>query len=188
MAATAAILDLASVDYRTNAWVDWSDFSAAYWGWQQEGYFRWSAPPLIQDGRYGRQLEFGFRRFSDQRLRWLLRRFGGSLGVTGGRFLSMSSSATHPRWPLRLPFWIWLPLIFSPTPGSTRLIFWWLIAGNWRKIPFDDQRRRLSNMAATTANLGFGSRRLSDERLRRMVRFFWWLIGGHQSSPCSTSP
>jgi hypothetical protein len=33
-----------------NAWVDWSDFSAAYWGRLEEGSFRWSAPPLIQDG------------------------------------------------------------------------------------------------------------------------------------------
>jgi hypothetical protein len=41
---------LVSVNYRTNAWVDWSDFSVAYWGWLEEGSFRWSAPPLIQDG------------------------------------------------------------------------------------------------------------------------------------------
>jgi hypothetical protein len=26
--------------------------------------------------------------------------------------------------------------------------FWWLIGGNWRKVPFDDQHRRSSNMAA----------------------------------------
>jgi hypothetical protein len=45
------------------------------------------------------------------------------LGVTGGRFLSIISSAAHPRWPLRHPSWIWLPLIFWPTPGSTGLIF-----------------------------------------------------------------
>jgi hypothetical protein len=32
MAAMAAILDLVSVDYLTNARVDWSDFFVAYWG------------------------------------------------------------------------------------------------------------------------------------------------------------
>jgi hypothetical protein len=36
-------------------------------------------------------------------------------------------------------------LIFWPTPGSTCLIFWWLIAGDWTKVPFDDQRHRSSN-------------------------------------------
>jgi hypothetical protein len=32
MAGTAVILDLVSVDFLTYAWVDWSDFSVAYWG------------------------------------------------------------------------------------------------------------------------------------------------------------
>jgi hypothetical protein len=33
MAATAAILDLVSIDFLTNAWVDyWSDFLVAHWG------------------------------------------------------------------------------------------------------------------------------------------------------------
>jgi hypothetical protein len=31
------------------------------------------------------------------------------------------------QWPLCPPSWIWFPLIFSPTPGSTGPIFWWLI-------------------------------------------------------------
>jgi hypothetical protein len=61
--ATAAILDLVSIDFLTNAWVDWSDF------------------------------------------------LGGSLGVTGGRFLLMTSAAAHPTWPLRQPSWIWFPSI-----------------------------------------------------------------------------
>jgi hypothetical protein len=38
-------------------------------------------------------------------------------------------------------------------PGSTSLIFWWLIGGDWRKVPFDDQRRGSSNMAAMAAIL-----------------------------------
>jgi hypothetical protein len=100
MAATAAILDLVSVDFLTNAWVDWSEF---WWligsDWRKVpfddqlrhsskmaaaaailelvsidfltnacdlgvtgGRFHsmFKAPPLIQDGRYGRHLGFWF--------------------------------------------------------------------------------------------------------------------------------
>jgi hypothetical protein len=32
-------------------------------------------------------------------------------------------------------------------------MFWWLIGGEWRKVPFDDQRQHSSNMAATAAIL-----------------------------------
>jgi hypothetical protein len=32
MATTAAILDLVSVEFLTNVWVDWSDFWVAHWG------------------------------------------------------------------------------------------------------------------------------------------------------------
>jgi hypothetical protein len=32
MAAMAAILDLVSIDFLTNAWVDWSDSLVAHWG------------------------------------------------------------------------------------------------------------------------------------------------------------
>jgi hypothetical protein len=45
------------------------------------------------------------------------------------------------------------PLIFWPTPGSTGLIYWWLIGGNWRKVPFEYQHHRSSNMAAMAAIL-----------------------------------
>jgi hypothetical protein len=37
MADTAASLDLFSFDFLTYAWVDWSDFFVAYWGWLEEG-------------------------------------------------------------------------------------------------------------------------------------------------------
>jgi hypothetical protein len=57
MAAMAAMLDLVSIDFLTNALVDWSDL----------------------------------------------------LGVTGGRFLSMTSAAAHPTWPQWQPSWIWFP-------------------------------------------------------------------------------
>jgi hypothetical protein len=40
MAATAAILDFISVNYLTNAWVNWSDLFVAYWGRLEEGSFR----------------------------------------------------------------------------------------------------------------------------------------------------
>jgi hypothetical protein len=90
---------LVSVDYRTNAWVNWSNFSVAHWGWLEEGFFRWSALLLIQDGRYGRHLGFGFRRLDDKRLGRLIQFLCGSLGMTRGRFLSMISSAAHPSCP-----------------------------------------------------------------------------------------
>jgi hypothetical protein len=73
----------------------------SYWGWLEEGSFRWSALPLIQDGCYGCHLGFGFRRLQDKCLGRLISFLCGSLGVTRGRFLSMISSAAHPRW---LPF------------------------------------------------------------------------------------
>jgi hypothetical protein len=104
---------LVSVNYRTNAFVDWSNFSVAYWGWLEEGSFRWSAPPLIQDGRYAHHLGFGLHWFSDQRLGRLVWFFGGSLGVTRGRFLTVTA---HLTWPLRQPSWIWFPSIIWRTP------------------------------------------------------------------------
>jgi hypothetical protein len=57
------------------------------WGW------------LIEDGRYGCQIGFGFRRLSDKRLGHLVRFFCGLLGVTGERFLSMTSGVAHSRCP-----------------------------------------------------------------------------------------
>jgi hypothetical protein len=39
MAATPAILDFVSIDFLTNAWVDWSDFLVAHWGQLEEGSF-----------------------------------------------------------------------------------------------------------------------------------------------------
>jgi hypothetical protein len=34
-------------------------------------------------------------------------------------------------------------------PGLTGQIFFWLIGGDWRKVPFNDQCRRSFKMAAT---------------------------------------
>jgi hypothetical protein len=63
-------------------------------GWLEECSFQWSAPPLIQDGCYGRHLGFRFRRTNTWVL--LIRFFCGLLGVTCGRFRSLISSAAHP--------------------------------------------------------------------------------------------
>jgi hypothetical protein len=56
----------------------------------------------------------------------------------------MISSAAHPRRP---PSWI--SLRFSDCLC--------LIGGDWRKVSFDDQRRRSFKMAATAAILDFVS-------------------------------
>jgi hypothetical protein len=82
-----------SVNYRTNAWVDWSNFSVTHWGWLEEGSFQWSALPLIKDGHYGCHLGFGFRRLDNKRLGRFIRFSCGLLVMTSGRFLSMISSA-----------------------------------------------------------------------------------------------
>jgi hypothetical protein len=72
----------------------------------------------------------------------LIRFFWGLLGVITGRFLSMISSAAHPRWPLPPPSWTWFLSIISQMPWSTGPIFLWLIGCDWRKVPFDDPHRR----------------------------------------------
>jgi hypothetical protein len=87
---------------------------------------------LIQDGHYGSHLGFRFHRLEDKCLGWLIRFLCGSLGVTRGRFLSMISSAAHPRWPLRPPSWIWFPLIRRQMPGSINPIFLWLEEGSFQ--------------------------------------------------------
>jgi hypothetical protein len=74
-------LDLVSIDFLTKTWVDWSYFLVAHCGNWRKVPFQWPAPPLIQHGRYGSHLGFGFRRLSHERLRRLVQYFGGSLGV-----------------------------------------------------------------------------------------------------------
>jgi hypothetical protein len=131
MAATAAILDLVSVDYSTNARVDWSYFSVAYWGWLEEGSIRWSALPLIQDRHCDAAIldlvsvDFLTNAWVD-----LSDFFSWLIGATGGRFLSMTSAAAHSTWLLRQRSWIWFPSIIWQTPASTGPIFWWLIGGH----------------------------------------------------------
>jgi hypothetical protein len=151
---------LVSVNYRTNAWVDWSDFSVAYWGWLEEGSFRWSAPPLIQDGRYGCHLGFGFRRLQDKRLGRLIRFFCGQ-DLASIDFLTNA--------------WVdWSD-------------FWWLIGGKWRKVVFDDHSSNMAamaaNMAAMAANMAATAAILDLVSIdyltnaRRLVRFFGASLG-----------
>jgi hypothetical protein len=57
----------------------------------------------------GSHIWFRFFRLSDECLGRLLRFFCGLLGVTGGRFLSMTSTAAHSRW---------LPYLSKVTEGK----------------------------------------------------------------------
>jgi hypothetical protein len=47
---------------------------------------------------------------------------------------------------------IWFPSITGQMPGSIDPIFLWLIGGDWRKVPFDDQLRYIQD----DRHLGFG--------------------------------
>jgi hypothetical protein len=168
-----AILDLVSVDYLTNASVDWSDFFVAYWGWVEEGSLRWPGPPLIQDGRYGSHLGFSLCRLSDKCLGRQVWFFCGLLRVTGGRVPSMTSAATHSRWTLWQPSWICFLSIIWSMPGLTGLIFLWLIAlGVTGEGSFQWLVPPLIQDGCYGSHLGFGFRRLSDQRLGRLdLRF-----------------
>jgi hypothetical protein len=53
MAATVVILDLVSVDYLTNAWVNWSDFLVAHWG-------DWRKVPFDDQLRHSSKMAAGF--------------------------------------------------------------------------------------------------------------------------------
>jgi hypothetical protein len=112
--------------------------------------------------------------------------FLGLIGVIRGRFLSVTSSAAHPRWPPsssirgQTPLiqksrygshlaWISFLSIISPTPGSTGPICLRLIGGDWhdwRKVPFDDQCCRSFKKATTAPILDLVS---IDYYLNRLV-------------------
>jgi hypothetical protein len=66
-----------------------------------------------------------------------------------------------------------LPFISWAISMKLQVIFLWLIGGDWRKVPFDDQRRRSSNIAAMAAILDL----LSVDYLTNGP-IFLWLIGG----------
>jgi hypothetical protein len=62
--------------------------------------------------------------------------------------------------------------------------FWWLIGSDWKKVPFDDQLRHSSNMAATAAILCLVSVNYLTNTCIDWSDFSvaCW---GHQSSPFS---
>jgi hypothetical protein len=134
-----------SVNYRTNAWVDWSDF---------------------QGGHYVSRLGFHFRLIISP-TPWSTGPICGWLGVTGGRFLSMISAAAHSRRPLRQPSLIWFPSIISRTPESTGPIFFCILLGV--------TAGRFLSMTSAAAHSTwlprqpFGFRPLSDKHLSRLV-------------------
>jgi hypothetical protein len=85
----------------------------------------------------------------------------------------------------------------TSTPESTGPIFWWLIGGDERKVPFDDHLFRTNAWVDWSdfflvhwgrnwmkvlfdyrcgSHLGFGFHQLSDERLS-IGPIFWCLIG-----------
>jgi hypothetical protein len=89
----------------------------------EEGSFRWSAPPLFQDGR----------RLDDKRVGRFMQFFWGLLGMTSGRFVSMISSAAHPTRPLRQPSWICFPSFIWRTPFDFFVPHWGVI--NHHHVP-----------------------------------------------------
>jgi hypothetical protein len=88
----------------------------------------------------------------------------------------MITFASHQRWPLQPPSWIWFPSFSDQRLG--RLVRF-LVAhwGDWWKVPFDDQHRHSSKMAATAAILDLVS---IDFLANAWVNLsdIWWLIGG----------
>jgi hypothetical protein len=56
------------------------------------------------------------------------------------------------------------------------ILFLWLIGCDWRKVPFNDHRRRSFKMAATAAILDLVSVEKYGNRLGRLVRFFCGLL------------
>jgi hypothetical protein len=68
--------------------------------------------------------------------------------------------------------------VMAYASGSIDLIFLWLIGGDYRKVPFDDQLHRSSKMATMATILDFGFRRLQDKMPGSVDPIFMWLFGG----------
>jgi hypothetical protein len=87
----------------------------------------------------------------------------------------MISSAAHPRLDLVSVYFLTNAWVAGP-------IFWCLIGGDWRKVPFDDQLRHSSKMAAIPAILDLVS---IDVLTNARVDWSDFLVAhwGHQSSP-----
>jgi hypothetical protein len=105
MAVTATMLDLVSIDFLTNAWVDWSDFLVAHWKMAATATILDDLGRLIRffcgllgliRGRFlsmisSAALGFGFHQLEGKRLGRLIQFLCGLLGVTRGRFLFMAA-------------------------------------------------------------------------------------------------
>jgi hypothetical protein len=83
----------------------------------------------------------------------------------------MFSSAAHPSWPLRPPSFISFPSIRGQTPGSIDPISLWLIGGDERKVPFDDQLRRSSKIL-DSVSIDFLTNAWVD-----WSNFLWLIVG-----------
>jgi hypothetical protein len=77
----------------------------AYWEWLEKGSFRWPGASLIQDGRQAAILDFVSVDYLTNAWVDCSDFFVAYWGVTGGRFLSMTSAAAHSRWPPWQPSW-----------------------------------------------------------------------------------
>ena len=78
----------------------------------------------------------------------------------------------------RCPLTFSFPLIIRQTPGSINLIFLLLIGDDYRKVPFENQRRHSSKMAATAAILNLFSVNLRTNASLDWSDLFLLLIGG----------
>jgi hypothetical protein len=74
------------------------------------------------------------------------------LGVTGGRFLSMTSIAAHLTLPLRQPSWIWFPSIIWRMPASTVPFLFGPIGGH-QSSPYSTSPKTLSSIYPQTTSL-----------------------------------
>jgi hypothetical protein len=124
---------LVSVNYRSNAWVGWSDFYVAHWGVNRGRFLsivssaahpRWPLQPpswiSFPSIRGSTSAWVNWSNFSVAHWGWLEEgSFQWSAPPLGG--------TTHPRWS---PSWIWFPLIRGQAPGSIDPIFLRLIGGD----------------------------------------------------------
>jgi hypothetical protein len=96
-------LDLVSIAFLTNAWVD----SPIFW-WVIAGDRR--KVPFEDQLRHSSKMAaildlVSIDFLTNAWVEWS-NFFVAHLGVTGGRFPSMTSAAAHPTWPLWQPSWI----------------------------------------------------------------------------------
>jgi hypothetical protein len=79
-------------------------------------------PPLIQHGRYGSHLGFGFRRLSDERLRRLVRFFSWVIGVINLPHVPLFPKPYLPYTHRQLPTRGHMPRIALPLLNSILML------------------------------------------------------------------